>query len=231
MVDSPELQGDFIELTISDNGPGIPEDILHRVFEPYFTTKGLGRGTGMGLSIVYGIVSASGGNVSCVSKEGEGTTFRILIPCKNTEPSELHSNINTDAGMVPRGEEHILCVDDEVDLLKVTEAQLKSLGYSVTIVSRAAEALNRMKEKPLKYDLIITCQSMPGMDGIELTHLIKDIRPDIPVIMATGYSEARPEIQSQLGIFAKILRKPILLQDLARSVREVLDSKLLGQKL
>lgn len=231
LVDSPELQGEFIELTISDNGPGIPENIKHRIFEPYFTTKGVGRGTGMGLSIVYGIVSASGGNVSCVSEKGTGTTFRVLIPHKNTEHSEFHYNANTDAGLLPRGKENIFCVDDEVDLLKVIEAQLKSLGYSVTKASQATEALDLLKENPLQHDLIITDQSMPGMDGIELAHLIRNVRPDIPMILATGYSKARPEKESQLEIFDKILRKPILLQDLALSVREILDSKQLEPKV
>ena len=176
--------GTYVQLSVSDTGHGIPADYLDRVFEPFFTTKDRGEGTGMGLSVVHGIVESYKGAIFAFSEEGKGSTFKILLPAieRQTAPDIRETE------KIPRGTEHILFVDDEQVLVNIGTSQLESLGYTVSSRTSSTEALALFKNKPESFDLIITDMTMPEMTGDQLAKEIKRIRPEIPVILCTGFS-------------------------------------------
>ena len=213
--------GTYVQLSVSDSGHGIPADYLDRVFEPFFTTKERGEGTGMGLSVVHGIVESYEGAIYAFSEEGQGSTFEVLLPAieRRTEPDKREKED------IPRGTEHILFVDDEQVLVDLGTSQLESLGYTVSSRSSSLEALALFKHKPDSFDLIITDMTMPEMTGDELTHEIKRIRPDIPVILCTGFSaKITPESAEKFNIQALIM-KPIIIKNMAKVIRKVLESR------
>lgn len=216
----PELKpGDYVRLTVRDTGTGVDPVIIDRIFEPFFTTKAVDKGTGMGLAVVHGIVKSHGGDITVASKTGEGTTVTVLLP-------QIQNTVIEDkaAGKaVPRGTETILFVDDEAFLAEITRELLVSLGYRVVNKQSSPEALEAFQAAPHAYDLVITDQTMPHMTGDILARKIMDIRPDIPVILCTGYSERISEEKVKaLGIKALIM-KPFKRQELAETVRSALD--------
>ncbi|MBI5441893.1 MAG: PAS domain S-box protein [Deltaproteobacteria bacterium] len=214
--------GEYVRLRVSDTGCGIDPSILHRIFEPFFTTKGVGEGTGMGLAVVHGIVRATGGEIEVESRIDEGTTFTVYLPKTGRGAEEAPSPAAPDPA---RGEERILFVEDEPGLIELGERLLTQLGYRVTTASRGDEALERFREGPDEFDLVITDQGMPGMRGIELARRIHEERPQLPILLCSGYSPMEdPDILREAGVRA-VLSKPVPVRDLARAIRGVLSAQ------
>jgi len=212
--------GKYLRLTVSDTGQGIAPEIMERIFEPYFTTEEKGVGTGMGLSVVHGIVKGHGGMVTVYSEPGKGSTFHVYIPLIQEE--EKRPEIDEDAP-VPTGTEHILFIDDEPVLADLGKQMLDRLGYEVTSRTSSVEALELFKAQPDRFDLVITDMTMPQMTGDKLAMEIEKIRPDIPIIICTGYSERITEDKAKwIGIKAFAM-KPVVMKDLANTVRKVID--------
>ncbi|MFH2060507.1 MAG: ATP-binding protein [Pseudomonadota bacterium] len=212
--------GDFCCLSISDTGIGIPPEIINKVFEPYFTTKELGKGSGLGLSVVHGIIKKYHGEISVESKPGKGTIFNIYLPVTSaTKTSEEASGDRANPG----GNENILFVDDEIPIVKLGIRLLERIGYKVTGRNSSVEALALFKSAPDDFDLVITDMTMPEMVGTDFAAKLMEIRPDIPVILCTGFSEnVNFETSPQFGLRGYI-HKPILSADLYSEVRQVLD--------
>jgi PAS domain S-box-containing protein len=216
----PKLQpGPYLKLSVIDTGHGMQKKVLNRVFDPFFTTKGPGEGTGMGLSVAHGIVSEHGGAIMVESKLGQGTTFHTYFPRTEQIVAEEHSNDYSRSG----GEERILLVDDEEAILRFGKSSLTELGYHVETCENGLEALELFQDNPSAFDLIITDQVMPKMQGDALCAALKNMRADIPVILFTGYSDQVSETRaSEIGIEELIL-KPVIVKELAQAIRKVLD--------
>jgi CheY-like chemotaxis protein len=211
--------GMYIELTVSDSGTGIPPDIIDSIYEPYFTTKDSGEGTGMGLAMVQGIIKSYGGKITVNSALDEGTVFTVLIPV--TRKRKIQRQYERE--MLPKGTERILFVDDEAPIAKMGSQGLERLGYQVTARTSSVEALELFRSKSNEFDLVITDMTMPNMTGDKLTIELKKIKPDIPVILCTGYSKRiSKETAEEIGIKA-FAYKPVVKADLAKTVRKVLD--------
>lgn len=217
----PELvPGDYVKFCVEDTGAGIPHEILHKVFDPYFTTKEKGKGTGLGLSVVHGIVNRFGGVISVNSEPNRGTIFNVYLPTIGEEafsdgqaPTEL-----------PGGNEHILLVDDETALLEMGRRMLEMLGYQVTTAEGGMQALEIFRQKgPQNFDLVITDMTMPKLTGDRLAVELLGIRRDLPIILCTGYSEHITEAAAaKIGIRA-FIGKPIAMANLAVELRNILD--------
>ncbi len=192
-------------LEVADNGPGIAPDLVGRVFDPFFTTKPVGEGTGMGLSVVHGIIRNHGGAVDLRSTLGKGTTVRVYLPLASGDCVAA----GTPEGDVALGEGHVLFVDDEAMLVDLARLMLTSLGYSVTAVSSAAEALEVFTRDPDGFDLLLTDQTMSGMTGLDLARAVLDIRPGFPVIISTGYTDLIGEGAWRDAGVAALLPKPM----------------------
>ena len=216
----PELtHDDYIQLTIADTGIGIPADIMESIFEPYFTTKEPGQGTGMGLAMVHGIVEAYSGKIFVESVPGEGSRFTIFLPATKQPPSDNLYVSET----LPSGQERLLFIDDEVAITKIGNRILSSLGYTVTTMTSSTAALDLFRNTPEAFDLVLTDMTMPKMNGDQLAVELRGIRADIPIILCTGYSkQISDEYIDRIGI-NRLLFKPITKSDLARAVRHVLD--------
>lgn len=210
----------YLRLTVSDDGHGMDETILRKIFEPYFTTKSREEGTGLGLAVVHGIVQDHGGVIRVDSAPGAGTTFDVYFPVIS-ESSYAPIDENAD---VPTGNEKILLIDDEAALLEMGRLLLERLGYSVDTEISSGKALEKIRSSPNVYDLIITDQTMPEMTGIRLAEKIRTIRPDLPVILCTGFSSSVTARDAKEAGVKDFLMKPIVLPDLAASVRKALDA-------
>ena len=218
----PKLNpGEHLKIRLSDTGPGINPDIIDRVFDPYFTTKGVGKGSGMGLSVVHGIIKNHNGAITVDSKPGKGTTFNILFP-KATEKSKME-NESTKEPLC--GNETILFVDDEISIVKMIKRMLERLGYKVKTKTNPVEALDLFKSKPDHFDLVITDMTMPQMTGVKLYEKLMGIRPDIPVIICTGHSSMIDEEKAKLLKIAAYVMKPITMTEISQTIRKVLDKK------
>ncbi len=213
--------GRYQQLTISDTGYGMGKDILDRIFEPYFTTKKSGDGTGMGLAVVHGIVKSHNGEITAYSEPGTGSTFNIFLP---VIPDLDEPDQEIDPEMLIEGKgERILLVDDESMLVKVEEEILDTLGYDVTAYTDSVEALDCFRQKPDSFDLLITDMAMPDLTGVQLVEEIHGIRPGFPIILITGFSEHINEDNfSQMGI-DRFVMKPLNVAEISRVIREVLD--------
>jgi CheY-like chemotaxis protein len=193
---------------------------LERIYDPFFTTKPQGVGTGMGLSVVHGIVKSHQGAIEAASTPGQGTEFRVYFP--RVEAGEVVSAPRAES--IAGGSEHILFVDDEDILVEMSSHLLKRLGYDVTACTNSMDALARFQEAPERFALVITDMTMPEMTGKELAARMLALRPNLPVIMRTGFSEQISEEKAkQMGIRAFIM-KPIVVNHLAKTIRRVLDS-------
>lgn len=218
-IDLGSNNQDCIEIKVTDTGKGIPPEIIDSIFEPYFTTKGLGEGTGMGLAMVHGIVKSYGGDISVKSSVNEGTEFTIYLPI--TKKREFKERIGSEP--LPTGTETIMLVDDEASIVKMESQILERLGYTVITRTSSIEALELFRSRPEDFQLIITDMTMPNMTGDELAVELMKIKPDIPVILCTGYSKKiSDETASIIGIRA-FAYKPIVKADLAKTVRDLLD--------
>ncbi len=212
--------GDYIEITIEDTGHGIPPGIMSSIFEPYFTTKKKGEGTGMGLAVVHGIVKNHHGEISVKSHPGEGTVFTIHLPAQRKAETCLTPRLEAD---LPMGTEHLLFVDDELPIAKINSLILKRLGYKVTIRTSSIEALTLFKAKPKRFDLVITDITMPNLSGTQLAVELIKIRADIPIIICSGYQHKFAEQPLHAMGIKAFLGKPVLKKDLAETIRKVLD--------
>jgi signal transduction histidine kinase len=214
--------GNYTRLTVADTGCGMTPGTMERVFEPYFTTMGIGEGSGMGLAVVHGIVKNHGGAVTVQSEPGKGSTFQVYLPLSEAEvESETHMK---PSGLTPRGHERILFVDDEEGVVDMVKKMLEYLGYQVETKINSQEALETFKSQPDQFDLVITDMIMPNISGIKLTREIREINPAVSIIICTGFREniAKEEIES-LGIGA-VMVKPIVMQEMAQIIRDVLDN-------
>ena len=222
-VEFPNLPpGKYLSLKVTDTGNGMDEAVMKRIFDPYFTTKEKGRGTGLGLAVTYGIVQSLGGHISVKSKRGRGTTFRVLLPILAQDGALANKAEENQAA--PTGRERILFVDDEIALTHMAFRMLSSLGYQVTVSNDGNEALDLFRSRPDQFDLVITDMTMPWMTGDHLTREVLKIKPDIPVIICTGFSERISEEKViKLGGRALVM-KPWLKQTFAETIRKVLDS-------
>jgi len=213
--------GPYLRLSVRDTGIGMDPEIVTRIFEPFFSTRKKDEGTGLGLSVVHGIVQSHGGAVTVTSEPGKGTVFEVYLPQIQKTPFPRRKR----ADALPTGSERILLVDDEEDLVDVFTQTLENLGYHITARTSAPQALGSFRAGPHKFDLVITDQTMPKMTGLELTEEIKRLRPDIPVILYTGFSEEiTPEKAEKTGVSA-LLMKPLLVSEMAKTVRRVLDNR------
>ena len=215
--------GPYVVLSISDTGEGMDKETAAHIFEPYFTTKERGRGTGLGLAVVHGIIEGYKGFIQVESVPGHGSTFRVFIPSLKDEL--LIPERPEQATSLLIGSERILIVDDEPLLVRISQRILEDFGYTVTGFTDSREALEKVKAGPQLFDLIITDQTMPGISGSELARAILAIAPRMPIILCTGHSETTSANDAlALGI-RKYLSKPIHGDELARTVREVLDEQ------
>ena len=212
--------GNYARLVVADTGQGIEKHIIDRIFDPYFTTKETGKGTGMGLSVVHGIVKASGGDIQAFSQPGKFTEFQIYLPLVDmgveTGPDLLSQH------HMPGGNERILLVDDELMLVDMMHKVLEQLGYTVSAFHDSGDALKAFIKAPRTYDILITDMTMPGMTGTGLAKAVKRVRHDLPIILCTGYNEQLcDENLDALGIRA-LMMKPVGMQQLAETIRSVL---------
>ena len=210
--------GRFVQLSVSDTGEGIEPDLLKRIFEPYFTTKEPGKGTGLGLAIVHGIIKSHDGFVTCFSRPGEGSVFHVFLPVLSQADGEMAASERPVVG----GSERILFVDDEDALAQMAGTMLERLGYRVTVETDSPAASVLFHDNPDAFDLVITDQSMPGLTGIDLAQSMLQRRPDLPIILCTGYStQVSEESARAMGVSAFAL-KPLVKKDIARLIRQVL---------
>lgn len=219
---SPLPRGFYAHLAISDTGCGIDPSIQDKIFNPYFTTKEKGKGTGIGLAVVHGIVKSHGGSIELKSEPHKGTTFDIFLPCIKEDGGEIHRDTIIPAS---GGDERILVVDDEEPIARMLRQILERLGHSVTVRTSSIEAFQLFKDNPERFDLIITDMTMPGMTGDRLSMEIKKIRPNMPIIICTGFSEKiNEEIARSMGIDGYVF-KPVLQNELTAMIRSVLSSR------
>lgn len=214
----PIKQGAYHLLTVSDTGHGMRHEVRSRIFEPFFTTKPQGEGTGMGLAVVHGIASSHGGAVRVWSSLGQGSRFEILLPA--VKPA-AQSSIQPEPSR--GGSECILVVDDEPELARIVRKALRNKGYQAEAFSDGRRALKVLRENPHGFDLLFTDQTMPGLTGAELAREALALRPDLPVIICTGFSESIDQKQARDMGISEFVMKPVLMADLARAVRRVLD--------
>jgi len=216
----PDLNAGIYEMvSVSDTGDGMDSATIERIFDPYFTTKKAGKGTGMGLAVVHGIVKSHGGVINVHSEQGKGTTFQVLLPSIDGVVKSEREELKP----LPRGEERILFVDDEATLVDLGQQMLEHLGYKVEGKTSSIEALKTFRAHPDDFDLILTDKTMPNLTGFDLGKECKEIRPDIPIILCTGFSESTLLLRAGSMGISEIIMKPLLMRDIAWVIRKVLD--------
>jgi len=227
---NPEMKpGKYVCLILSDTGVGIPTNIIEKIFDPFFTTKAKGKGTGLGLSTVHGIVAEMGGTIKVYSEPGKGTEFRVFFPEEDNSFKEesVHNPMST----IPGGNERILLVDDEEAIINLERTILERLGYKVTSLTNSIEALEMFRTAPREFDLVISDISMPSLNGDRLASELINIRPDIPILLCTGFSEIIiGKTAEDLGVRG-FLMKPVFMDELANTIRNIMDSKKKGNTL
>ena len=212
----------YLLFSVSDNGCGIDPELTEKIFEPYFSTKTREKGTGLGLSVTYGIVKNAGGTIIVNSEVGSGTRFDVYLPVTH------ESNGVIEKGMYsildPPGDERVLLVDDEHRIVELQQQVIESLGYHVTATASSTEALEIFTSRPDQIDLVLTDQAMPEMAGIELVEKLRRVRPDIPVILCTGYNDTHTREKALDLEINCMLQKPLTRNELALAMRKVLDN-------
>ncbi|MCP3925243.1 MAG: response regulator [Desulfobacterales bacterium] len=215
------ISKEVLVLTVEDTGVGIESSIIERIFDPYFTTKEFGKGTGLGLAVAHGIVKSSGGEISINSTIGVGTKVRIIFPVIK-EPDSFYEII---PDIVSFGKENVLIVDDEEQIAEMTRKQLVKVGYSVTVFTDSLKAFDHFSHNRNKYQLILTDQVMKDLTGIQFSKKIFQITPDIPIIMCTGFANLSVEKEAiEIGI-KKVIQKPIHRNLLSTVIRDALNNK------
>jgi len=218
---TPLPAGDFVCIEVSDTGCGMNREVMERIFDPFFSTKPVNEGTGLGLAVVHGIVTDHGGAIQVESEPGEGSVFRIMLPA-----AEIQQPLSVSRHAQPlRGSEHILLVDDEELVLSALSQGLERLGYSVQVALSGTVAWEYFKQSPGSIDLVITDQTMPQLSGLELSAAIHAVRPELPIIIVTGYSpQLNGRTAESLGV-AGVLGKPIDFGELTSLMRMELNAK------
>ncbi|MDH3326211.1 MAG: response regulator [Gammaproteobacteria bacterium] len=216
------IQGDFVELTVQDSGNGIDEKVLNQIFDPFFTTKEFGSGTGMGLSVVHGIVHESGGHIIVENAPNGGTLFRILFPTTKEvvdtgPPTSMRRQIQSE------GHGHLLVVDDENSVANYYAELLRYRGYRVTVITDSLVALKYFEENSSTIDLVITDQTMPHLEGAEMATQMLSLQPELPIILCTGYSEKVDETQAKELHISAFFTKPVDAADLLNTVKQLLE--------
>jgi CheY-like chemotaxis protein len=214
--------GAYLKLSVSDTGHGMTPAVLEKIFDPYFTTKEKGKGTGLGLAVVHGIVKRHRGDITVDTTPGKGTAFHVYLPriAKETANEKTHA-----VESLPKGHECILFVDDEEDLVEIGSQMLSHLGYEVVTQSNSLEVLDLFRTQPERFDLVITDMTMPNLTGDKLAKELLKVRPDIPIILCTGFSECITEEKAkEIGI-CEFSLKPFVMRDLAVTTRKVLDRR------
>ena len=212
--------GPYIRLTVSDTGHGMDTEVMERIFDPFFTTKAVGEGTGMGLAVVHGIVKSHGGMMTVQSEKGKGSTFHVYFPRLDRQ---VAPEAETTEPISTGGRERILFVDDEEPLVRMVQQMLEGLGYDVTVRTSSVEAFEAFRAQPDKFDLIITDQTMPNKTGVQLARDLMRIRPDIPIILCTGFSEVISEKEAKARGIRGYVMKPVVKSEIAKAIRRVLD--------
>ncbi len=220
--------GQYDRLSVSDNGIGMSQDTIHNIFEPYFTTKEQGKGTGLGLAVVYGIVKEHKGEIKVYSEFEKGTTFNVYLPVMK-KASDIVTIDNRSSAVT--GFENILLVDDEVSVAKLEGQMLSRLGYQVVVKTDSQGALNAFRSDPDSFDLIISDMTMPGITGDQLSKKILSIKPNTPIIICTGFSEKINKEQAEIIGVKGFLMKPVVKSDMAKMVRKVLKKEKSDKKL
>ncbi|MCK9295980.1 MAG: response regulator [Desulfobulbaceae bacterium] len=216
-------EGLYIELEISDTGHGIPPEIREKIFDPYFTTKELGKGTGLGLSVVHGIVKSYGGAITVDSQVGKGSTFKIYFPIIDMHPAE--QRVVDVEELYQTGTERIMFVEDEPAILMYSKKTLEAFGYQVSSFTNGNDAWQAFNSHPDDFDLIITDMAMPNMTGMELTRMILQLRPALPVILYTGHSEIITKEKAKASGVSNFLLKPVTPGELLKTIRNLLDKR------
>jgi PAS domain S-box-containing protein len=220
--DSVLLPGSYLVLAVSDTGSGMEPATMERIFDPYFTTKKHGEGTGLGLAVVRGIARKCGGDIRVYSEPGQGASFQVYLPVLGKAEAGWAAVLSTPPVI---GDERILLVDDELPIVESMQKMLEFFGYHITGKTSSSEALEAFRRAPEAFDLVITDQTMPYLTGDQLVLEIKKIRPEIPIILCTGFSSMIDDIKARaLGIEA-FLMKPVLRKEMSETIRKVLDSR------
>jgi PAS domain S-box-containing protein len=223
LLPDPDLEpGSYVKLTVKDTGTGMTEEVRQRIFEPFFTTKEQGKGTGMGLAVVYGIVKSHGGAITVKSEVGQGSIFDVFLP--QAQKPEVTKGEET-TSTLPTGTERILFVDDEELLLETMRCVLASLGYHVTVAQHGTEAWSLFLEDPSRFDLVITDQIMPDTTGLALAQKMLRVRKEMPIILCTGYSEMVSVSKAKEVGICEFFMKPVTKKELAETIRKALDGR------
>ncbi|MFZ7113394.1 MAG: PAS domain-containing hybrid sensor histidine kinase/response regulator [Desulfatiglandales bacterium] len=213
--------GAYLKIAVKDTGEGMSPETMSRVFDPYYTTKEKGVGTGMGMAVAHGIMKEHGGAIGVQSEPGKGTTFEVLFPMAE----KIVDLPKSEEGPFQNGNEHVLMVDDEVALLELAKEMLEKLGYLVSTRSSPLEALEAFRANPDRFDIVITDMTMPNMTGDVLAKKIMEIRPEIPVILCTGYSAYITEAKAKNMGIRELVMKPVLIRELGVTIRRLLDQR------
>jgi PAS domain S-box-containing protein len=216
------VSGSWVRLSVSDTGTGMDPLTAKKIFDPFFTTKQPGKGTGMGLSVVHGIVTDMNGAIQVTSEPGRGTTVDLYFP---SVPDVQADDPVQKTEQVPGGRERILLVDDEPEIVSMEKEMLEWLGYEVTAFNSSAGALERFNTTPDAFDLVITDMAMPGMSGDRLAGKLRKIRPEIPMVICTGFSRIMDRNKAEAMGFNGFLYKPVVMKDLAVTIRKILDAR------
>jgi len=211
--------GKYIKLVINDTGTGIPSEIMNRIFDPYFTTKPLGKGSGLGLAVVYGIIKNHKGEIDVYSEINTGTTFKVYLPI--VEGIDKKEKMKTE---IQRGNGKILLVDDEASIVNVCGSMLTHLGYHVITATSSHEALELFMNDPDLFNVIITDLTMPQMDGTQLARKIHEKRPVLPIILCTGFSAVIAAEKVKQHDITELLIKPVSIKDLSAALKKVLSN-------
>lgn len=224
VLNEPEVvPGTYIRLEVSDNGCGMDDETKRKIFEPYFTTKGSGEGTGLGLAVVFGIVESHNGYINVYSEKSQGTTFHVYLPVLENETDILPLNKEEQSVVLTGGNERIIFVDDEDDITDFGKSVLSKYGYDVSIFSDGEHAFQEFSKNQDKYDLIITDMTMPHMTGLELAKKIIEIDADMPIVLCTGHSELVNREKALSAGISEYCEKPLSIKALLLTVRGVLD--------
>ena len=213
--------GDYLKLTVKDTGIGMNPEVVDRVFEPFFTKKDLGKGTGLGLPVVHGIVKSHGGAVTVASEEGKGSLFTVYLPIRDEKPREEDANVESTPSV--QGKESILLVDDEELILSSIQRTLNLSGYRVKALKDGQEALKEFSEDPDEFDLVITDLTMPGMTGLELSRKLQEKRPGIPIVLCTGFNDIISQHEAKSYGITELLLKPFGTGELKKVIQRTLE--------